>query len=745
MPDVFRILRRVSAMPLTEIADRVREHELAALERIGMSPATPRIPDRDVKGWLRSGPLQRFYPGVTEANAPVEKTIEQAESIWRHEFQLLGLDRITLPATINWHQDPYTGNRWEVKFWADYKPQDDSKGRDVKIIHELNRHQHLPRLAAAYLWTGEERYAAEALAQIESWIEQNPVGQGINWQSSLELAIRSVSWLWTIFPLLNSQALTEAAANHISHSLFGQLDHVYRHLSRYTSPNTHLIGEAAALYIAGVVFDIERWAHIGAEILNEETGKQVLDGAVYGELSSWYHCYTIDFYLQAIALGRRNNRALAAKTEAAVEGMIEFLMHLTRPNGTIPMLGDDDGGRAFPLGRRDYRCYRDALAIGAVLFNRPDFKYEAHEFSEEVFWLLGNTGCAAYRNLTATAPQQLAAHHPSAGYSIVRSGWDGDASHLVFDTGGLGILSGGHAHADALSINLSSHGRPILIDPATYIYNCQPQWRDYFRSTAAHNTAVVDGESQIASAGTFAWKSRLNTCGSRQSLQSPAHGFEWIEGEHNAYAHHGVTHRRSILAIRGEYFVIVDRFAGLGTHQFDLHYHFNPAADPQLTAGASEIQGCNFGLSMHATAPIDCSMHIGETNPILGWASNGYGELHPIPTVRARLQQNLTASSAAVITIISLGAERPRVRPQTLDAGYGLALIVESKRFSDVIAFSPHRNRLRVGTLLACGEFFWARSAGSEVVDAVAVSATRFEFLGINLFEDKLCALSAAF
>lgn len=173
--------------------------------------------------------------------------------------------------------------------------------------------------------------------------------------------------------------------------------------------------------------------------------------------------------------------------------------------------------------------------------------------------------------------------------------------------------------------------------------------------------------------------------------------------------------------------------------------HFNPAADPQLTAGASEIQGCNFGLSMHATAPIDCSMHIGETNPILGWASNGYGELHPIPTVRARLQQNLTASSAAVITIISLGAERPRVRPQTLDAGYGLALIVESKRFSDVIAFSPHRNRLRVGTLLACGEFFWARSAGSEVVDAVAVSATRFEFLGINLFEDKLCALSAAF
>jgi len=82
------------------------------------------------------------------------------------------------------------------------------RGRDPKIIHELNRHQHLPRLAKAYLLTGDERYSSEAVAQLNIWIDQNPPGRGINWQSSLEIGIRAISWLWTIFPLLASRRST---------------------------------------------------------------------------------------------------------------------------------------------------------------------------------------------------------------------------------------------------------------------------------------------------------------------------------------------------------------------------------------------------------------------------------------------------------------------------------------------------------------------------------------------------------
>ncbi len=156
---------------------------------------------------------------------------------------------------IDWHRDPVTGQIWEQRFWADYRPLHDSEGRDSKIIHELNRHQHLPRLAKAYLLTGDERYAGEAVAQLNSWIDQNPPGRGINWQSSLEIGNPGDLLVVDDLPRFSlRRSFDEASAQRIGDSLFAQLEHVHRYTSVFTSPNTHLIGEAAALYIAGLVF-----------------------------------------------------------------------------------------------------------------------------------------------------------------------------------------------------------------------------------------------------------------------------------------------------------------------------------------------------------------------------------------------------------------------------------------------------------------------------------------------------------
>jgi hypothetical protein len=67
-------------------------------------------------------------------------------------------------------------------------------------------------------------------------------------------------------------------------------------------------------------------------------------------------------------------------------------------------------------------------------------------------------------------------------------------SQLFIDAGPQGALTGGHGHADALSIQLIVNGRPTLIDPGTFCYVC-PE-RDRFRGTAAHNTLQVDGRDQ---------------------------------------------------------------------------------------------------------------------------------------------------------------------------------------------------------------------------------------------------------
>ena len=114
-------------------------------------------------------PAGRFYRShrenlrpFVEENFPqwIDRAVDEAERLCRHEFQLLGYAPVALGREIDWHRDPVTGQIWERRFWADYRLAEDSGGRDPKIIHELNRHQHLPRLAKAYLLTGDERYAA---------------------------------------------------------------------------------------------------------------------------------------------------------------------------------------------------------------------------------------------------------------------------------------------------------------------------------------------------------------------------------------------------------------------------------------------------------------------------------------------------------------------------------------------------------------------------------------------------------
>ena len=226
MSQAIHKLKRLGAMRPRELAHRFREKGYSELERIGVGASRPEAPDGiGFKNYLAGAPARRFYcshrrrsPGIRpEAFPDVDRPGRRRgrKALPARGRTLQATDRSQLGREIDWHRDPVTGRIWERRFWTDYRPENDSAGRDPKIIHELNRHQHLPRLAKAYLLTGDERYAAEAVAQLNSWIEQNPPGLGINWQSSLEIGIRAISWLWTIFLLLPSRSFDEASAQRI--------------------------------------------------------------------------------------------------------------------------------------------------------------------------------------------------------------------------------------------------------------------------------------------------------------------------------------------------------------------------------------------------------------------------------------------------------------------------------------------------------------------------------------------------
>jgi uncharacterized heparinase superfamily protein len=764
---VIHRLKKIAAMPPRELAHRARAKGRAELERIGLLKGGPGAPHGEgFKSYLAGAPSHRFYRGLCESegipsfvrkNFPqwIDHAVEDADKLCRHEIELLNFPPIDLGSKIDWHRDPVTGRVWERTFWCDYRLENDPAGRDPKLIHELNRHQHLPRLAKAYHLTGKETYAAEAVTQLEAWIAENPPGFGINWQSSLEIGIRAISWLWTLFLLLPSESLDEAAAQRIGNSLFAQLEHIHRYTSLFSSPNTHLIGEATALFIAGLTFRDWRpsapWLETGAAILAHEAEKQILDDGAYGELSSYYHCYALDFYLQALILAEHNGFRFPELVRSKVGAMLQFLMHLTRPDGTIPLLGDDDGGRALAVCRRTYRSFNDALCIGAVLFLRPDFKHQSKTFFEEALWLLGEEAWEMYRLLKSEPPEETHVFCPHAGYSIQRSGWGPFDHHLVFDFGGLGMSTGGHAHADALSVVLFGEGQELLTDPGTFLYNGAPEWRSYFRSTRAHNTVTTDGHDQAEAGGTFRWKTRMSSRANRYQPRAVRPGFLideaapskfmplCIEAEHDGYTRlpEGVTHRRRLVYIPPEYWILVDDLRGSGGHDFEFNFHFGP--EVEISAFAHDdtklaLEASGLKLGMFASAPL-------RMEQMEGCVSRGYGHKASAQVLRA----SVTASTpVAAMTFLAPSSMQSVLR--RIDAGteMTIACSYEHDGIADIAVLSDGDSEIALGDLRLQGEFFWLRRDGDVILNAVAIRPRSFRREGQNILEDMVCAESAA-
>jgi hypothetical protein len=433
--------------------------------------------------------------------------VRQADKICRHQFDLLGYENLEYGNPIDWHLDLVHGKRAPKKAFYRIRYLDFDQVGDCKVTWELNRHQHLVTLAKAYRLTGDRHYADEIFRQWRHWHADNPYAVGINWVSSLEVALRSLSWIWMYQLLEGTPALPREFRKEWLRAQALNGRHIERYLSTYFSPNTHLLGEAVALLFLGTLCPeftrAERWKSRGWEIVQREAQCQVQSDGFHFERSTSYHVYALDFFLHAAILAGLNDFVIPSEFEKTLERMLDALLLLGRAYAP-PRLGDDDGGRLFDPRRNRSEHLLDPLATGAVLFDRVDFKAAAGGLREETIWLLGEQGVAEWDRLQVQPTVLASASLPSAGFYMLAT--EDPASQLVINAGPQGKQSGGHAHADALSICLHSRGHALLIDPGTFEYVGHGPERDLFRGTSMHNTLRVDNTSQSEPAGPFAWK-----------------------------------------------------------------------------------------------------------------------------------------------------------------------------------------------------------------------------------------------
>ncbi|MGH9348986.1 MAG: heparinase II/III domain-containing protein [Vicinamibacterales bacterium] len=587
----------------------------------------------------------------------------RANRILEGRYDLLGYRGLSFAGedgAVDWHVDPVHSRRAPKVFWSEV-PYLDPRVGDHKVIWELNRHQHWLTLGRALWLTRDRRYAWAIVSQLQSWLDANPPLTGINWASSLELGLRSLSWLWAIDFLLADSDEGAAGPSHspwlvdLLLALGRQLAHLEQNLSYYFSPNTHLTGEGLALYVAGLslpeLAGSQRWTATGRRILLAEIDRQISADGGHAERSTHYHRYTLDFYLLALVVAERSNdlEAITRFTDAACRAA-GFARAMADDRGRLPLIGDDDGGMLWPIAGRASDDIRDSLALAAVLLGRPDFA--PWGVPEEVFWIAGLTAIDQQPFIDARRTDAAAITSRAltdTGYVVAR---DGAGGHLVFDLGAHGYMNGGHAHADALSITLGVGGRPLLVDPGTSTYTMKPAIRDRLRRTANHNTLTLDGRPSSMPSGPFGWRSHADAQSGDVRLNA---AFDWAEGWHDGYA--GNRHRRSVFRAPAGGWLIVDEVLGRGTHAADLHWHLDPAwmvsAETPTRLRASHLDGCTAWIVHDGDESF--LLH-GDDESGLGWCAPVYGTLVPTWTVRV---SRAGIAPFAIVTWIACAADAP--------------------------------------------------------------------------------------
>ncbi len=515
--DVVWTLRRLKAMSKEEVLWRISQKRIERTERSTFAknkiPVTETIFYEDVEGLSFHGsrlPLDEYMSAFCE-NVPPRRSIDLPGS-FNYDTHMK-----------NWHAGFQTENRWPLIFAYDltYKQRDDIG--DARTNWELNRHFQFALLAKAYYDTHDDRYLNELIELFDDWNVENPFLWGISWTGVMEVAIRSINWMFTLGFLLKSviddRKLSEKQKelfNALAVGIINMTSYISAHFSRYSSANNHVIVEMAAIGIAGLCFDYEPWRDLAVTVLNEEIPRQNYHDGVNKEMSLHYQA----FFMEAVGLLmmtlRKNGRNIPMNWKYVLRAMTGYLADCRGYFGETIVFGDDDGGKILdlfhPEGREDYYRYvfqmmdmvlpgstPKSLMFKCVKADANHSDLSDHDSKKEV---LGE--------IQPKTKSSDAVCYPEGGVTLMHS--HDHRAFLAIDHGSLGFGSiAAHGHADALSFQFYLDGEPVFVDPGTYIYHTDRKNRDYFRSTAVHNTITIDGKDQSEMLGPFLWGKRAET------------------------------------------------------------------------------------------------------------------------------------------------------------------------------------------------------------------------------------------
>ena len=549
-----------------------------------------------------------------------------ADRIVRGEFRFFEHSWVTCGSPPDWHRNYVTrqttpkGLHWSRIGEFGYG--------DIKVVWELSRFGWVYPLVRAFWRTGNESYAECFWWLLEDWRKHNPPQQGVNWKCGQEASFRVMAWCFGLYGFAGAASTTPGRVAMLAQVLAVTGERIEGNLGYALSQqNNHGISEAAGLWTLGLLFPEFRragkWLALSRKALERQARELVYDDGSFSQHSANYHRVMLHDYLWAVRLGDLNGQPLSEDLRCRVGRAAEFLFQVQDvTSGKVPLYGSNDGALVLPLSNCDYQDFRPVVQSARFICSKVR-TFSPGPWDEELLWLAGPEAMDAPP--AAAPPTDLAAD-------------DGGCYTLRQSRGFAFIHCPRFKHrpsqADALHVDVWWRGENIAGDAGTYSYNAPVPWDNALAGTACHNTVLVDDKNQMERAGKFLWLPWLRA-GKRSQGRSATGPLRYWEGEHHGYSRLSppVLHRRAVLGIAEDHWLVLDRLESTGKHRYRLHWLLGnyPAAssEPECSLKLDTPQG-PYHLSVSAPG-LPCQYSLvrsGETSP-RGWRAPYYLDREP--------------------------------------------------------------------------------------------------------------------
>jgi hypothetical protein len=485
--------------------------------------------------------------------------VDEADRILSGELKYFSHAYYPVGFPPGWHTDPVSGIMLDSqKHWSEIS---DDPGLDIKYIWEPSRFGMVYPLVRAYASTRDEKYAEAFWGLIQSWADANPPNAGPNWMDGQEAALRLMAWDFGYHAFEKSESTTPERVAQLTVMIAAHAERIYKNIDYAISTHSnHAICEAFGLWLVGTLYpefkDSEKYLSLGRKLLEQEATAQIfLDGS-YSMYSLNYHRFILHIYLYAIRLAELNKTPFSEALKERVAKSVDYLSQLIDTDtGQMPVYGSNDGALVLPLNNCDFTDYRPLLQLGAYM-TRKQLPFEPGPWDEDLYWLYGETSFGQERG-------------------------DKEEKVQAFPYGGTYLLSGSNSkvmircteprsrpsHADQLHVDLWIRGQNIACDAGTYLYSGEDPWRNGLAHTAVHNTVTVDRLDQMKMLTRFTW-----TDWSHGKVLR--HDAKIWQGEHDGYKRltGPVNHRRTVLSLPENRWLIVDHLTSSQPHHYDLHW-----------------------------------------------------------------------------------------------------------------------------------------------------------------------------